>query len=51
MEVVTKEVDFFKYCRSCKHKKDEETKDPCNECLTYPMNIHTRKPMMYEEAK
>ena len=27
------EVDFKKYCKTCKHKELGEKFDPCNECL------------------
>lgn len=45
------EVYFHEYCKSCKHKKTKETKDPCNECLSEPINLHSHKPINYEEAK
>lgn len=43
-------VDFEKYCKKCKFKDLEETKDPCNECLDYPTNWMTDKPQRYKEA-
>lgn len=33
MDEKYKEVFFYKYCKTCKHEKTKETKDPCNECL------------------
>lgn len=37
-----KEVDFKTYCPKCKYKKLEETKDPCNECLTEGARVNTK---------
>ena len=48
MEIIEKEVDFFKYCPTCKYRTLKETADPCNECLDNPMNVHTDKPVKYE---
>lgn len=44
-----KEVDFAGYCPKCKYEKTEETKDPCNECLTGGARINTRKPLNFKE--
>lgn len=40
-------VDFEKYCKTCKYKDTEEFKDPCNDCLDYPVNTYTDKPVNY----
>ena len=45
----TKEVYFYKYCKDCKHRDVNEVDDPCNECLTYPSNINSHKPVKFEE--
>lgn len=42
-------VDYFNYCRKCKHWNDGKETEPCNECLTYPTNIDTRRPRFFEE--
>lgn len=42
-------VDYATYCSLCKHKDVDHAKDPCNECLTYPVNEDSRKPIKYEE--
>lgn len=52
-------VEFDKYCETCKFynlKKNEngDEPEPCNECLTYPTNENSRKPIKYvkrEEKK
>ena len=49
MEYINKFVDFKKYCERCMYKNTKETKDPCNECLDHPVNIHSHKPINYEE--
>lgn len=42
-------VDFKKYCKTCKNEKLRETKNPCNECLDYPINEGTSKPVKWED--
>lgn len=44
-----KEVYFSLYCKTCKHEDLEHTLDPCNECLTNPVNLHSHKPVKWEE--
>jgi hypothetical protein len=51
IEDVTKEVYFHEYCPTCKHKKKRAAEDPCNECLTYPSNINSHKPVNWEAKK
>lgn len=51
MELIDKEVFYYKYCTKCKHFKTPETEEPCNECLTYPSNEYSHKPIKFEEAK
>lgn len=46
-----KEVYFNEYCPKCKHKKVANTDEPCNECLDYPLNWNTHKPVKYEEKE
>ena len=49
MEIFDKEVYYYKYCKSCKHKNDPEDSDPCHECLSNPCNEHSHKPVCWEE--
>ena len=49
MEYEYKEVEFWKYCEKCKHYEVEDVKDPCNDCLAEPMNLHSTKPVYFEE--
>ncbi len=43
------EVYFHEYCKTCKYEKLSESEDPCNECLEYPMNAYSHKPVNWEE--
>lgn len=49
MQTETKIIDYFIYCSLCKNKLVKETEDPCNECLTTPVNINSRIPVNFEE--
>ena len=44
-----KEVYFDQYCNTCKNKNIKESKDPCNECLSNPLNLYSHKPINYKE--
>lgn len=46
-----KEVYFDQYCKTCKHKKVEESEDPCHDCLNEPVNLNSHKPVKWESAK
>lgn len=50
MELIKKEVYFNEYCHKCKHKAVPETEDPCNECLTEPVNEYSHKPVRFKDA-
>jgi hypothetical protein len=51
MDEQYKEVYFGQYCKTCKHNELEENKDPCDECLSEPINLHSHKPVKWEEKK
>lgn len=44
-------VNFEKYCKTCKHYKVDEVKDPCNECLDSGANRNTDKPVLWEKKE
>ena len=44
-----KEVDFDRYCETCKYKDVADIEDPCDGCLENPVNLHSCKPVNYEE--
>ena len=46
-----KEVHFSEYCLICKHKDVDYTDDPCDECLSNPVNLHSHKPVKFEEKE
>ena len=41
-------VDFETYCKSCKYKDVPEQWDPCNDCMSFPTNQESEKPVCYE---
>lgn len=45
------EVYFYKYCKRCKYKNLREEEDPCNECLSNPLNVESHKPINFEEKE
>lgn len=45
-----KEVYYDQFCKTCKNKDTPESSDPCDECLTEPVNLYSHKPVKYEEA-
>ena len=44
-----KEIYFCDYCKICAHEKEPAWEDPCNECLTCPVNLYSHKPIRWEE--
>lgn len=42
-------VDYMLWCVKCKYGDCKETEDPCNECLSMPINYHSKKPVLFEE--
>lgn len=46
-----KEVHFHEYCKSCRYKRIEHTEDPCDECLSEPINLNTHRPVKYEKKE
>lgn len=47
-------VDFNKYCPSCKYRDlekndNQQEPEPCNECLTEPVNLYSTKPVKYKK--
>lgn len=47
MEIFEKEVYFHFWCPKCRNSGTKETDMPCNECLAYPFNIHSHKPIHF----
>lgn len=51
MDYPYKIVKFDEYCDKCENKDVEETKDPCNYCLSVPVREGTRMPEKFKEKK
>lgn len=45
-----KEVRYDLYCRKCVNWETDEQEEPCNECLTTPVNLYSKKPIRFEES-
>lgn len=43
-----KEVDFS-FCNTCVNKDKTEAEEPCNSCLSQPVNFESTKPVKYEK--
>lgn len=50
MEGKLKEVNFAKYCLICKNRKVKETEEPCNECLTEPGRVDSKRPRFFDRG-
>lgn len=46
-----KEVDFNKYCPLCECYELNDFENPCDDCLTWPVNLNTSKPMHFKEKE
>ena len=44
-------VEYHQYCKDCKYRDVYANDEPCEECLSNPVNINTHKPVMYEEKR
>ena len=49
MQYDYKEVYFHEYCKTCRYQSVDDAKDPCNECLSEPVNLNSHKPVGWEE--
>ena len=51
MDNIYKEVYFNQYCKTCKYKNLKESEEPCDECLSNPINEYSHKPINYKEKE
>ena len=51
MEIRDLFVDFESYCKICKHHDKAGTEDPCNECISTPVNQNSTKPVFWKEME
>lgn len=49
MEDSYKEVYFDEYCKTCANEKKKEDEEPCDECLSEPVNLDSHKPVRWKE--
>lgn len=47
-EILEFEVNFKKYCKTCKYCNTNENKDPCDECLAVCFNTQSHKPINWK---
>ncbi len=47
MEYIEHEVKFAEYCYKCKYADMAEDSYPCDDCLGYPVNTYSRKPVRF----
>lgn len=45
-----KEVYYDQYCPKCKHWEKDVLEHPCDHCMDNPINLHSHKPVDFEEA-
>lgn len=45
----SKEVRFDIWCQSCQYESTDESTEPCTDCLNYPYNIDSTKPVKWKE--
>lgn len=51
MENIKKEVYFGDYCKNCEHINKKEDEDPCHDCLEFPYNNYSHKPVHFKKNK
>lgn len=49
MEIIDKIVEYHKYCETCEFRYCPQDEEPCNECLSNPVNTYSKKPVKYKE--
>ena len=46
-----KMIFFEKWCTRCKHEAVNENEEPCESCISSPVNENSRKPIKFEEKE
>lgn len=49
MDSKEKIVAFDIWCPKCKHRDKKEHQQPCDDCLSEPVNVDSQKPVNWEE--
>lgn len=39
----------FELCNCCEHKNKPESAEPCCDCLDYPSNINSQRPIHFKD--
>ncbi len=47
MEINDKIVEFEKYCKKCEFRYCPQDMEPCDECLSNPVNENSKKPIKF----
>lgn len=47
-EVVDKIVEYHKYCKTCLYRYCPQDEQPCDECLSNPVNQNSKMPVKYK---
>lgn len=45
------EVLFYKYCPLCKYNNVSQSNEPCNSCLSEPINFESHRPVNFEKRE
>lgn len=51
MDESLKEVYFDMYCHNCIHFDKSGCEEPCDDCLSEPVNTYSHKPVKYVEKE
>ena len=50
MEGDLKIVNFYDWCKTCRHRNKLSNEEPCNECLAIPARPNSTKPEKWENV-
>lgn len=51
MNILQKLVKFEKYCKRCVYKDLPDSEDPCDQCMCYPANGDSHKPVFFKDKE
>ena len=50
MKMAMKIVKFHDWCLKCKYAENLEDQPPCDDCLSWPVNEDSHKPVNFEPS-
>lgn len=50
MDENLREVEFHEFCSKCENKETKDVDEPCDSCLSEPVN-ESRKPVNFKEKE